>query len=67
MRINALLREAINRANWCLRFAPVGLQRCVIATFSDASWANAQENQSQAGFLCFLASEECFAARGGPA
>ena len=43
---------------------PTGRHACIVV-FSDASWANAENNLSQAGFLVFLAERSVLQPQGG--
>ena len=64
LEINKLLKEAMKSQDWKLRFVPIDLQRARIVAFSDASWANAEDLKSQAGYLVFITGPEVFTTAG---
>jgi hypothetical protein len=52
--LNKLLKEAKRSEDWSLVFVPIDLEKANIVVFTDASWANADELKSQAGYLTFV-------------
>ncbi|CAK0805201.1 unnamed protein product [Prorocentrum cordatum] len=67
MAINRILREARDTKDAGLTIVGLDFLRAVLATFTDAAWATAQENLSQAGFMVFCADVRCLTSRGGAA
>ena len=67
LEVNKLLQEAIRSQDWKLKFVPIPLEQARIIAFSDASWANAEELKSQAGYLVFVTGPEVFTPAGDAA
>ena len=64
--INGVLREATKTIDFSLHFKPIDFRRACLLEYSDASWANAPGNLSQAGYLVYLADNDVFTMEGGP-
>ena len=64
--INGMLRGATKTIDFSLHFKPIDFRRACLLEYSDASWANAPGNLSQAGYLVYLADNDVFAVEGGP-
>ena len=58
--INGLLREAKRTSNFCLTLRPIDFRKACFLAFGDASWANAEQSASQAGFMIFLGTFAAF-------
>ena len=67
IEINKLLKEAQGSMEWRMRFVHVPLTKARLVVYTDASWANAEELRSQAGYLVFLAGPEVFTVGGDQA
>ena len=64
LEINRLLRDALKSKDWCLKFRQIPLESARVIGFSDASWANADDLKSQAGYLIFLTGPNVFTLEG---
>ena len=67
IEVNKLLKEAMVSKDWKLRFVPIDLITARLLAFSDASWANAEDLKSQAGYLTFIVGPEVFSIDGDKA
>ena len=64
IEVNKLLKEAMKSENFKLTFVPINLAVARIVAFSDASWANAEDLRSQAGYMVYVTGPDVFSPAG---
>ena len=62
-----VLRETVRTMSFNMLVRTLDLWNAIVLVFSDASWANAEDLSSQAGYLVFLAEPEVLTTTGGTA
>ena len=67
IEINKLLKEAMRSQDWKMNFVPIDLEEARVVAFSDASWANAEDLKSQAGYMVFITGKNVFTLEGDKA
>ena len=64
IQLNKLLKEAKASEDWSLKFKRFPLEQARIIVFSDASFANAGDLHSQAGYMVYVAGEGAVSPQG---